>query len=134
MNKSELIDKIVAAGLKKAEAVSALDAVLNGFKEALVAGDKVTLVGFGTFDLTYRAARKGINPSNQTEIKIDDKVTVKFKAGKDFGEAVDNKALKDKFKKEAKDKKDAADKKAAAKDAPKAEAKDAPKKTTKGKK
>jgi DNA-binding protein HU-beta len=114
MNKSELIDKIVAAGLKKADATAALNAVLEGFEQALVAGDKITLVGFGTFDVGYRAARKGINPSTQAEIKIDDKVTIKFKAGKTLGEAVDNKSLKDKFKKEAKEKAEAAAKKVVA--------------------
>ena len=105
MNKSEIIEKIVAAGLKKADAAVALDAILKGFTEALVAGDKITLVGFGTFDLGYREARKGINPSTQTEITIADKVTVKFKAGKDLAEAVDNAKLKESFKKAASDKK-----------------------------
>lgn len=133
MNKSELIDKIAGAGLKKADAAVALDAVLKAFEEALKAGDKIALVGFGTFDVGYRAARKGINPSNQTEIKIADKVTVRFKAGKSLAEAVDNKELKEKFKKEAKDKKAASEKKTKAADAPKAEEKPAKKPTAKKK-
>ncbi len=134
MNKSELIDKIAAAGLKKADAAIALDATLKAFEEALKAGDKIALVGFGTFDVGYRAARKGINPSNQTEIKIADKVTVRFKAGKTLAESVDNKDLKDKFKKEAKDKSATSKKgKEAKAEAPKAEEKAAKKPTTKKK-
>ncbi|MCP4440856.1 MAG: HU family DNA-binding protein [Aureispira sp.] len=100
MNKGDLIDKIAeSAGLKKADAASALNATLDAVKEALKGGDKVTLVGFGSFDVAYRAARKGINPSTQKEIKISDKVTVKFRAGKELSETVDNKKLKAALKK-----------------------------------
>ncbi len=103
MNKGELIDKIVEkAGLNKNQAVAALNATIDAISDALKTGDKITLVGFGTFDVSYRASRKGINPSTQTEIKIADKVTVKFKAGKELSTAVDNKQLKDSLKKETK--------------------------------
>jgi len=100
MNKGDLIDKIAEkASLKKAEAAAALNATLEAITEALKGGEKITLVGFGSFDVAYRAARKGINPSTQKEIKIGDKVTVKFKAGKELSTAVDNKTLKSELKK-----------------------------------
>ncbi len=100
MNKGDLIDKIAEkAGLKKADATAALNATLEAVGEALKAGEKITLVGFGSFDVAYRAARKGINPSTKEEIKISDKVTVKFKSGKELAASVDNKTLKANLKK-----------------------------------
>lgn len=100
MNKGELIDKIAEkGGLKKADATAALNATLEAVSDALKGGEKITLVGFGSFDVAYRSARKGINPSTQKEIKIGDKVTVKFKAGKDLATTVDNKTLKADLKK-----------------------------------
>ncbi|AFC24017.1 HU family DNA-binding protein [Saprospira grandis] len=99
MNKGDLIDKIAeAAGLKKADAAAALNATLETIADTLKAGQKITLVGFGTFDVNYRAARKGINPSTQKEIQISDKVTVKFKAGKELAGTVDNKDLRTSLK------------------------------------
>ena len=66
MNKTELIDKIAAgAGISKADAKKALDATTNALKEALVAGDKIQLVGFGTFSVSERPAREGINPATK---------------------------------------------------------------------
>ena len=63
MNKTELIDKIaVKAGLTKADSKKALEATLEAIKEALAANDKVALIGFGTFSVSVRAAREGINP------------------------------------------------------------------------
>ena len=63
MNKTELFDCISAsAGISKADAKKALDATTEAIKNALVAGDKVQLVGFGTFAVTERPARQGINP------------------------------------------------------------------------
>jgi DNA-binding protein HU-beta len=101
MNKGDLIDKIAGkANLKKADAASALNAFLESVNEALKAGDRITLVGFGTFSVAYRPSRKGINPSNQQVIEISDKVSAKFKAGKELSNGVDNSALKDKLKKE----------------------------------
>ena len=66
MNKTELIEKIAAAsGLSKADSKSALDATVQAIKEALIAGDKIALVGFGTFSVSERPAREGINPATK---------------------------------------------------------------------
>ena len=84
MNKTELIDKIAAgAGLTKADAKKALEATTAAIKEALVAGDKVQLIGFGTFSVNERPAREGINPATKQKIKIAAKKVAKFKAGAD---------------------------------------------------
>ncbi len=89
MNKTELIEKIAAgSGLPKTEAKKALDATLAAVKEALVAGDKVSLVGFGTFSVNERPAREGINPSNKTKIMIAAKKVAKFKAGAELTDAL----------------------------------------------
>ena len=62
MNKTELIDKIAAgAGISKADSKKALDATVNALKEALIAGDKIQLVGFGTFSVNERPAREGVS-------------------------------------------------------------------------
>ncbi|MGB1247349.1 MAG: HU family DNA-binding protein [Chitinophagales bacterium] len=85
MNKAELISKIAEdAGLTKVQAASALDAVTDGITSTLVSGDKLTLVGFGTFSITHRAARKGRNPQTGAEINIAAKNVVKFKPGKEL--------------------------------------------------
>lgn len=84
MNKTDLIKKISAAGLNQTDAKKALDATLDAIKEALVAGDKVQLVGFGTFAVAERAARKGVNPATGAVIDIAAKKLAKFKAGADF--------------------------------------------------
>ena len=89
MNKTELIDKIAAgAGLSKADAKKALDATTAAIKEALVAGDKIQLVGFGTFSVNERPARAGINPATKAKIKIAAKKVAKFKAGAELADAV----------------------------------------------
>ena len=89
MNKTELIDKIAAgAGLSKADAKKALDATTAAIKEALVAGDKIQLVGFGTFSVNERPAREGINPATKAKIKIAAKKVAKFKAGAERADAV----------------------------------------------
>ena len=89
MNKSELIDKIAAgAGLTKADAKKALDATTAAIKEALVAGEKVQLIGFGTFSVNERPAREGINPATKQKIKIAAKKVAKFKAGAELADAV----------------------------------------------
>ncbi|GIV34936.1 MAG: transcriptional regulator [Chitinophagales bacterium] len=89
MNKGDLINKVAAeAGLSKAQAGKALDSMLNAVVKGLKKGDKVTLVGFGTFSVTKRAARKGRNPQTGATIKIPAKKVVKFKAGKEFASAV----------------------------------------------
>ena len=89
MNKTELIDKIAAgAGLTKADAKKALEATTAAIKDALVAGDKIALIGFGTFSVNERPAREGINPSTKQKIQIAAKKVAKFKAGADLDEAL----------------------------------------------
>ena len=89
MNKTELIDKIEAgAGISKADAKKALDATTNALKEALVAGDKIQLVGFGTFSVSERPAREGINPATKEKIQIAAKKVAKFKAGAELADAI----------------------------------------------
>ena len=89
MNKTELIDKIAAgAGISKADAKKALDATTNALKEALVAGDKIQLVGLGTFSVSERPAREGINPATKEKIQIAAKNVAKFKAGAELADAI----------------------------------------------
>ena len=89
MNKTELIDQIAAgAGLTKVDAKKALDATVEAIKGALVAGDKIQLVGFGTFAVSEKPAREGINPDTKQKIKIAAKKVAKFKAGAELAEAV----------------------------------------------
>ena len=88
MNKTELVNAIAAAGLTKADSKKALDATLAAIANALKAGDKVALLGFGTFAVTERPARTGINPANKQKIEIPAKKVVKFKAGAELAEAV----------------------------------------------
>ncbi len=89
MNKTELIDKIAAgAGLTKADAKKALDATTAAIKDALVAGDKVALIGFGTFSVAERPARDGVNPLTKQPLHIAAKKVAKFKAGADVDEAL----------------------------------------------
>lgn len=89
MNKTELIDKIAeGAGLTKADAKKALEATTAAIKDALVAGDKVALIGFGTFSVNERPAREGINPRTKQRIPIAAKKVAKFKAGADLDEAL----------------------------------------------
>lgn len=89
MNKGQLISKIAEdASLTKAQATSALEAVIDGVTGTLKAGDKLTLVGFGTFSISARAARKGRNPQTGAEINIAAKNVVKFKAGKELSSKV----------------------------------------------
>lgn len=89
MNKTELIEKIAAgAGISKADAKTALDATVEALKEALVAGDKIQLVGFGTFSVNERPAREGINPATKEKIQIAAKKVAKFKAGAELADAI----------------------------------------------
>ena len=82
MNKTELVNAIAAnAGLKKDDAKKALDATLKAVADALKGGDKVALLGFGTFAVTERPARTGINPATKEKIEIAAKKVIKFKAG-----------------------------------------------------
>ena len=89
MNKTEMIDKIAAgAGLTKVDAKKALDATVAAIKDALVAGDKISLVGFGTFSVSERPAREGINPATKEKIKIAAKKVAKFKPGAELADAL----------------------------------------------
>ena len=82
MNKSELVSAVAQkSGLSKEEKKKALDAVLESIDEELKNDGKVVLVGFGTFSVTERSARKGINPRTKEPIDIPAKKVVKFKAG-----------------------------------------------------
>ncbi|SES95776.1 HU family DNA-binding protein [Thorsellia anophelis] len=89
MNKSELIDIIASkAEISKAAAGRAVEAITSGITDALAKGDTVTLVGFGTFDVRERAARKGRNPKTGVEIDIAASKVPGFRAGKTLKEAV----------------------------------------------
>lgn len=85
-NKSELISSIAEkSGLSKADSKKALDAFIASVSEELKAGGKIALVGFGTFSVTEKAARKGVNPRTKAVIEIPAKKVVKFKAGAELG-------------------------------------------------
>lgn len=89
MNKSELVSSIaVKSGLSKSDAKKALDATVEAISEALKAGDKVALVGFGTFAVLERPERQGINPATKETITIAAKKIAKFKAGADLDNAI----------------------------------------------
>ncbi|MBO4282446.1 MAG: HU family DNA-binding protein [Bacteroidales bacterium] len=82
MNKAELVNAMAEkAGLTNAQAKKALDAMMSATVDTLKKGDKLTLVGFGTFSVADKAARKGRNPQTGKEIMIKAKKVVKFKAG-----------------------------------------------------
>lgn len=89
MNKSELIDVIAKkTAISKAKAGETVDAFVAAVSSALAKGDKLTLIGFGTFSTAKRAARVGRNPKTGKEIKIAATTTPKFKAGKALKDAV----------------------------------------------
>ncbi|MFT5260537.1 MAG: DNA-binding protein HU-beta [Saprospiraceae bacterium] len=89
MNKSELIEAVAgAADLTKAEAGRAVDAVFSTIEGALSGGDSLSLVGFGTFSVSERAARQGRNPRTGETIQIKAAKLPKFKAGKGLKDAV----------------------------------------------
>ena len=89
MNKAELVDAIAAeSSLTKADSKRALDAFLGVASKTLKKGDKVILIGFGTFSIAQRAARTGRNPQTGKAIKIKAKKVVKFKAGAELAKKV----------------------------------------------
>ena len=89
MNKTELVGSIAAkSGLSKADSKKALDACVEAIVEALKAGDKISLVGFGTFSVAVRPERQGINPATKAPITIAAKKVAKFKAGSDLDSAI----------------------------------------------
>ena len=89
MNKTELIEEIAKqTGLTKKDAEAGLKAFTETVKKQLKKGQKVQLVGFGTFEVSKRKAREGINPATQQKIKIKASKAPKFKAGKAFKDAL----------------------------------------------
>ena len=89
MNKAELIARVAKdSHLTKADATRAIDALLDNVGRALKKGDRVTLVGFGTFVVSRRRARAGRNPRTGTPIKIASRRVPKFSAGKELKELI----------------------------------------------
>ena len=89
MNKTDLIDSMAEnAGISKAAAKKALESFLENVEKSLKKGDRVSLVGFGSWSVSKRAAREGRNPQTGKTIKIASKNVVKFKAGADLQKAV----------------------------------------------
>jgi DNA-binding protein HU-beta len=89
MTKADLIDLVAKEGnLTKAQASKVVDVMFSGIVNALAKGDKVTVVGFGTFSVSKREERKGRNPQTKAEITIPACKVPKFKAGKKLKEAV----------------------------------------------
>ena len=97
MNKNDLVKDVpVKAKITKSQAAAALDQVLGSIAAALRLGDKVTLVGFGTFSVASRGARTGRNPRDNKPIKIAAKKVAKFKPGKKLADEVNGKGKKKK--------------------------------------
>ena len=92
MTKTELINAVAEkAELTKADAGKAVSAVFEAIKDSLVAGERVQVVGFGTFEVRQRKAREGRNPRNNEPIQIEASKTPAFKAGKQLKDLVNNK-------------------------------------------
>lgn len=90
MRKPELVEEVMnAAGLDtKSQADAAVDAVVDSITKALSRGEEVALTGFGTFSVTHRAARTGVNPRTGEKLQIPARTVPKFKAGKGLKDAV----------------------------------------------
>ena len=88
MTKTDLVNAIAATGLSKADSKKALDAVVGAISGALKEGDKVAILGFGTFSVNERPAREGINPATKEKIQIAAKKVVKFMAGAELAAGV----------------------------------------------
>ena len=89
MNKSQLIDAMAQdAGISKSAAKKALESFMNNVEGAMKKGDKVSLIGFGTFSVQARKAREGRNPATGKTIQIPAKKVVKFKAGSELAKSV----------------------------------------------
>ena len=89
MNKTELVNAIAAkAEITKVDAKKALDAAVETIAAALAEGDKVAILGFGTFSVTEKGERTGINPRTKETIKIEARKVVKFKAGAELTDKV----------------------------------------------
>jgi DNA-binding protein HU-beta len=97
MNKAEMVNAVAGkADITKAQAAAALDQVISSIASALRSGDKVTLVGFGTFSVVSRGPRTGRNPRDNKPIKIAAKKVAKFKPGKKLADDVNGKGGKKK--------------------------------------
>lgn len=96
MNKTDLVKVVKETVSETLEGVTVkdtavfVDATIKAIQDAVIAGDKVSIVGFGTFETTERAARKGRNPQTKQEMMIPASKAPKFKAGKAFKDAVKN--------------------------------------------
>ncbi len=88
MNKGDLVNEVAKVVSTKKDAQEAVDAVFSAITQALESGDSVTLIGFGTFKVAKRAARKGRNPKTGKEINIAAKTVPRFVPGKSLKEAV----------------------------------------------
>lgn len=89
MNKAELVSAMATdTGMKKINAQKAINSFISVVTKALKDNEKVTLIGFGTFSVTNRSARQGINPSTKQKIKIAAKKTAKFKPGANLNESI----------------------------------------------
>lgn len=92
MNKTDLVNVLATKGkMSKTKAAEALDILVDAIGGALKKGEKVQMIGFGTFDVVKRAARKGINPATKQPIKIAASKAPRFKAGKALKDAVNGK-------------------------------------------
>ncbi|GAH95714.1 unnamed protein product [marine sediment metagenome] len=90
MNKAELVEKVAGeVGLTKKDVNNVVDAVTSAITDSLAGGEKVTLVGFGTFQVQKRKARQGVNPQTGQRISIPAKDVPKFKPGRSLREAVE---------------------------------------------
>jgi DNA-binding protein HU-beta len=89
MNKAELVEEVAAeVGLTKKDVNNVVDAMTSAITNSLARGEKVTLVGFGTFQVQRRKARQGVNPQTRARISIPAKDVPKFKPGRSLREAV----------------------------------------------
>ncbi len=89
MNKNEFIEAVSSeARLTKSDAANAIDAVFTAIAKALVAGEKVSVSGFGTFEVKVKPARTGINPATKEKIAIPERKAVAFKVAKNLKESV----------------------------------------------
>lgn len=90
MNKAELVEKVAGeVGLTKKDVNNVVDAMTSAITDSLAGGEKVTLVGFGTFQVQKRKARQGVNPQTGAKISIPAKDVPKFKPGRSLREAVE---------------------------------------------
>ena len=88
MTKADLVAKVAETGVTKKESAAALEAIVTAIKDSLAKGEKVSLVGFGTFSVKARKARSGRNPRTGKVLKIKAKKVPAFKAGKGLKDAV----------------------------------------------